>query len=249
MTSWPEGYGRRVLASVDSTLSEAARTAADLTGPQWILALEQTAARGRRGRAWVHPVGNFAATLVVHPGEAPGVAALRSFVMSLALLRACVAVTGRNDVFALKWPNDVLLRGGKVAGILLESAGQGRGVSHLAIGVGVNLIAAPAQSAVEQRALRPVSLWSETGVRLGPEPFLEALAAAYAPLEQQFQDFGFAPIRAGWMAHAARRGEVITARTGQTETTGTFEDVDADGNLILKSARGRVAIAAADVFF
>jgi BirA family biotin operon repressor/biotin-[acetyl-CoA-carboxylase] ligase len=249
MTCWPEGYGRRVLASVDSTLSEAARTAADLTGPQWILALEQTAARGRRGRVWVHPVGNFAATLVVHPDEAPGVAALRSFVMSLALLRACVAVTGRNDVFSLKWPNDVLLQGGKVAGILLESAGQGRGVSHLAIGVGVNLIAAPAQSSVEQRAVRPVSLWSETGVRLDPEQFLDALAAAYAPLEQQFLDFGFAPIRAGWMAHAARLGQVITARTGQTETTGTFEDVDADGNLILTTAHGRVAIAAADVFF
>ncbi len=249
MSAWPDGYGRHVLPSVDSTLNEAVRRAPGMTGPAWILALEQTAARGRRGRPWVAPAGNFAATLVLRPDEPPARAALRSFVMSLALLRTFVAVTGREQDVALKWPNDVLLKGGKVAGILLESAGQGKGVAHLAIGVGVNLLAAPDAASVEARAVQPVALATQTGVRIGPEPFLDVLAAEYAPLEAQFVTYGFAPIRAAWMAHAARLGEVITARTGKAETVGTFEDVDADGNLILQTAKGRAAIAAADVFF
>ncbi|MEL6417973.1 MAG: biotin--[acetyl-CoA-carboxylase] ligase, partial [Pseudomonadota bacterium] len=134
--TWPAGYGQRVLASVDSTLDEAARIAPTLSGPQWILALHQTAARGRRGRAWAMSAGNFAATLVLPITEAPAQAALRSFVAALALREALLAVTGRDDAFALKWPNDVLLRGGKVAGILLESVGSGKSVSHLAIGIG-----------------------------------------------------------------------------------------------------------------
>ena len=67
MTDWPIGYGRRVLAEVDSTLDEAARLAPSLTGPEWILALRQTKGRGRRGRAWTDPKGNFAGTLVYRP--------------------------------------------------------------------------------------------------------------------------------------------------------------------------------------
>ncbi|MGB7241167.1 MAG: biotin--[acetyl-CoA-carboxylase] ligase [Sulfitobacter sp.] len=249
MSVWPGGYGRRVLASVDSTLSEAARLAPGLAGPEWILATHQTSGRGRRGRAWAMPEGNFAATLVLKPAEAPGVAALRTFVMSLALFHSFVAVTGRADLFSLKWPNDVLLRGGKVAGILLESAGQGGSLSHLAIGVGINLVAAPDMTQVEPGAVRPVSLSSETGVRVTPEVFLDVLAAEYARLEDQFVTFGFVPIRQGWMAQAARLGEVITARTARAEQTGRFEDVDGDGNLILRGSDGCITIAAADIFF
>ena len=77
MSHWPEGYGRRVYDTLDSTLSEAARLQQELTAPTWILALEQTAARGRRGRSWATPRGNFAATLMMPRKEPPGVAALR----------------------------------------------------------------------------------------------------------------------------------------------------------------------------
>ena len=79
--------------------------------------------------------------------------------------------------------------------------------------------------------------------------FLELLAAAYARFEDQFTTYGFAPIRAAWMSHAARLGQVITARTTRDETTGTFAEVDGAGNLVLETSRGRVAIAAADVYF
>jgi len=249
MTGWPDGYGRRVLSEVDSTLSEAARIAPGLTGPEWILAHLQTAGRGRRGRGWVNPVGNFTAALVLRPSGSPDQFALRSFVTALALYDACVAVCGRSDGFALKWPNDVLLNGGKLAGILLESAGSGLGASYLAIGIGVNLVAAPGADAVEARGLRPVSLLSEIGAQVAPEDFLDQLAIAYAAREAQFVTFGFEPIRRAWLDRAARIGQEIVARTGTAETTGTFETVDAKGNLVLMTAKGRVSIPAADVFF
>ncbi|WP_299042515.1 biotin--[acetyl-CoA-carboxylase] ligase [uncultured Tateyamaria sp.] len=249
MSAWPSGYGRRVLASVDSTLSEAARIAPELAGPEWILAREQTAARGRRGRAWSMPPGNFAATLVLPVQESPGQAALRSFVISLALHDAFVAATGRADAFALKWPNDVLLQGGKVAGILLESVGAGAKLTHLAIGVGVNLAAAPGAAEVEVGAVAPVALTSALGTVIAPEAFLTLLAAAYARYEDQFRTYGFAPIRTAWMAHAAKLGEVITARTTRDAHVGTFVDVDADGQLVLETAKGRVTIPAGDVYF
>ncbi|QJF50868.1 biotin--[acetyl-CoA-carboxylase] ligase [Roseobacter ponti] len=249
MTVWPQAYGRYVKDAVGSTLDEGMRMAASHTAPFWVMAHRQTAARGRRGRPWSMPEGNFAATLMLRPEGAPGHVALRSFVMSLALYQAFIAVTGKPELFALKWPNDVLLNGGKVAGILLESAGRGGQADLLALGVGVNLVSAPGRDEVEEGAVLPVSLAAETGVSIGPEDFLLHLAAAYAVLEEQFTHFGFAPVRIAWLAHAARLGEVITARTGQDERTGTFEDVDGDGNLMLRTATGVTRVAAADVFF
>ncbi|MEL0435974.1 biotin--[acetyl-CoA-carboxylase] ligase [Phycobacter sp. K97] len=247
--TWPVGYGKRVLPEVDSTLDEAARIAGDLKGPEWILALRQTKGRARRGRDWKDPKGNFAATLVLRPEGPADQVALRSFVASLALFDACVAVTGRTDGLALKWPNDVLLNGGKLAGILLESTGQGSGVTHLSIGIGVNLMETPMKEWLEPGAVWPVSLLSETGIQVSAEEFLEALAEAYARYEEQFITYGFEPIRTAWLARAAKLGEVITARTATSETEGTFETVDAQGNLVLNTAKGRTCIPAADVYF
>lgn len=241
--------GRIVLPTVDSTNAEAARLAPHAAGPVWILAGEQTAGRGRRARAWSSPRGNFYATLLLHPTETPDRVALRSFAAALALREAFVAVTDLPQSFALKWPNDVLLNGGKVAGILLESVGQGAGVQHLAIGIGVNLIGAPDLSQVEAGAVPPVSVLSETGLRITPEAFLDALAPAYAAWETRFTTEGFPPLRAEWLAHAARLGEVIRARTGQTERSGVFQTIDETGALILNQPAGPVAIPAAEVFF
>lgn len=244
MSGWPAGYARHVFDTIDSTLAEASRMLPNVTGPTWLLALEQTAARGRRGRSWATPHGNFAGTLILQRREEPGIAALRSFVMSLALYRTFAATTGQPEAFALKWPNDVLLKGGKVAGILLESVGN-----HLIIGIGVNLVHAPDRSEVETRALTPMSLSRDLGVNVDPEVFLDRLASEYAVLEEQFTTYGFAPIRRAWLSHAVKLGEVVTARTMRDEKTGIFEDVDAQGNLILATAKGREAITAADVFF
>jgi BirA family biotin operon repressor/biotin-[acetyl-CoA-carboxylase] ligase len=244
---WPQGTARIVLAEVDSTSNEAARRFDTLQGPTWILALHQTAARGRRGREWRHPAGNFAATLVLPGPLAPATAALRSFVTSLALHDAFVAACGRPGSFALKWPNDVLLNGGKVAGILLESIGP-RG-DALAIGIGVNLAQAPDAGQVEPSAVRPVSLLSETGAAIGPEDFLDLLAPAYARYEAKFATYGFAPIRTAWLDRAARLGETITARLPGEEVTGRFDTVDEQGQLVLSTPQGLRRITAADVFF
>lgn len=246
---WPEGVGRVLLPSVDSTNAEAFRRAPQLTGPCWILAGEQTSGRGRRARAWASPLGNFHATLVLKPSEPPQLVVLRSFAAALALRDALEQATGTGAGLALKWPNDVLVNGGKVAGILLESHGAGQGIAALAIGIGVNLIAHPDAAEVEPMAVRPVSVLSETGIRLTPETFLAHLGPAYARWEATFQAQGFAPLRQAWLDHAARKGERITARTGTLVREGIFETIDADGNLVLGTAQGAVAIPAAEVFF
>jgi len=244
VADWPAGYDRQMLDAVESTMAEAARQAPTLAGPTWICARRQTAARGRRGRPWVSLAGNFAATLVLPTPDAPDRRALRSFVAALGLYDALVSVSGRVAGLALKWPNDVLLTGGKVAGILLESRG-----GHLAIGLGVNLAAAPGSAEVEPGAVAPVSVQSVLGVEVAPEVFLDRLAAAYARHEAQFVTYGFSPIRAAWLDRAARLGEVVTARFGTTEITGTFETVDAEGRIVLNTASSRQSIAAADIFF
>lgn len=186
----------------------------------------------------------------MRPNETPDQVALRSFVASLALYDAFATATGRTSGLSLKWPNDVLLNGGKVAGILLESAGLAGGqVSHIAIGIGVNLIDAPQTEQVETTAVAPVSLADETGVQLTPEEFLGFLAPAYQHYETQFITYGFDPIREAWLARAARLGEVITARTTRDEYVGRFETVDAQGNLVLSTAKSREVIPAAEIFF
>lgn len=238
---WPEGIARVVLARTDSTSAEAARRAAD--APAWILAHVQTAARGRRGRAWSMPTGNFAASLVWHPAADPAAMALRSFAAALALHDALEAMGAAG--LALKWPNDVLLEGGKLAGILLESPAPGL----LILGVGINLVAAPEPSALEPGATAPISLLEATGLRVSPEAMLDRLAPAFAAREAQLITRGFAPIRADWLARAARLGDRITARTMTETMEGTFDDVDATGHLILGTADGPRRIAAADVFF
>lgn len=238
--------GRIALPEIDSTNAEGFRRGG---GPSWILAGFQTAGRGRRARPWVSPRGNFHATLVMHPTEGPEVVALRSFVAALALHEALVVLTGLPASLTLKWPNDVLMNGGKVAGILLESAALGTAQATLCIGIGVNLIAAPDAGMVEPGAVPPVSLLAETGIRVTPEAFLGALAPAYARHEAAFTAQGFAPIRKDWLAHATRLGEAVSARTGTTVRDGVFETIDASGNLILRTSQGSVAIPAAEVFF
>ena len=240
---------RLILPETDSTMAEGARLAATLTAPTWICALAQTAGRGRRGRAWAMPAGNFAASLVMRPAGPPAQAALRSFVAALALRDALVAVTGRAEVFTLKWPNDVLLNGGKLAGILLESSGAAGRVDALVIGIGVNLAATPDTTLLEAGALAPVSLLGETGITITPEDFLTLLAQHFARWEAQFTTHGFGPIRSALLQNAARIGQNITARMMRDEITGTFVEIDTQGQLVLETPKGRQTIAAADIFF
>ncbi len=247
--NWPQGVARHVLDRVDSTNAEAFRLAPSLSGPAWIFAHRQEAGRGRRGRAWTDPPGNFAATLALRPEGGPADAARLSFVAALSVHDALRDLCGPSLNVALKWPNDVLLNGGKLSGILLESTGAAGQVATLAIGIGINLAAAPDPAQVEPTATRPVSLLGETGLEVTPEDVLNALACQFDAWHRQMRTFGFAPIRNAWMARAAKLGETIVARTGTTETTGRFDGIDDTGALILTGPRGRHAIPAADIYF
>jgi BirA family biotin operon repressor/biotin-[acetyl-CoA-carboxylase] ligase len=242
---WPEGTARIVLEETDSTMNEAARRLSGLDRPTWIAARRQTAARGRRGRTWASPKGAFAATLALPLDAPPAAAALRSFVAALALHDTLNEMLP-GALLALKWPNDVLLDGGKVAGILLESGAR---PGWLLLGIGVNLAGAPAAAALEPGALRPVALSAYTEPPADPVALLTPLAWHVRHYEQLMQEAGFDAIRRLWLARAARLGEEITARTGREEIRGIFETVDGDGQLVLSTEAGRRVIPAAEVYF
>ncbi len=243
------GFGRHLLDTVDSTNAHALRMATGMIGPHWFVAREQTAGRGRRSRVWSSPPGNFHGTLVMRLAEPPAVIALRSFVAALALREALAALTRLPETLTLKWPNDVLLNGAKVAGILLESSGQKDGTAHLAVGFGVNLIAAPSPEDLEPGAVSATSVLAATGLRVEPAAMLDRLAPAMARWEAVLRNEGFAPIRVEWLIHAARLGGRIRARTMRETHEGTFDTIDPAGNLVLSTAQGRLSIPAADVFF
>ncbi|GLQ34764.1 biotin--[acetyl-CoA-carboxylase] ligase [Amylibacter marinus] len=243
MSQWPQGFDRVVLDEIDSTNAEAKRRADQCGAPLWIMAWAQSAGVGRRGRVWNSARGNFSATLLKPINGTLTQVALHSFVTALALYDALVEVTGTPDRFTLKWPNDVLCDGRKLAGILLETCGNGP--SHLCIGVGVNLAHSPDISALEAGSATPIDL----GAVVGPEDFLEVLAAKFAQREANFATHGFGPTRTAWLAHAARIGQVITARMPRREITGIFHTIDDEGAVVIEANGTRHAITAADIFF
>ncbi|MEM6376391.1 MAG: biotin--[acetyl-CoA-carboxylase] ligase [Pseudomonadota bacterium] len=244
--TWPDGVDRLVLEDIDSTNAEALRRAPGVTRPIWIFAHRQSAARGRQGRSWAHPPGNFSATLAMRLPEPPAQLALRSFVASLALHDVLSDLTPTGTPLALKWPNDVLLGGGKAAGILLETTAS---PPVLAIGFGVNLAQVPLGGDVAPGAFAPTSLAQWSGRAIAPLSFLDLLATAYAHREAIFTRLGFAPIREAWLARAARLGQEITARRMSGEVTGIFHEVDETGQLVLSTPDARITIPAADVYF
>lgn len=240
MPDWPAHLGRVVLETIDSTNLEAARRLN--TGDQWILTHAQTAGTGRRGKAWQMPKGNFAASLLMHSSDDMQALAQRSFVAALAL-QAALESFGAGDI-TLKWPNDVLVKGQKIAGILLASAS-----GAIIIGIGVNLAKAPDIAKLEATALPPISLKTVIGSHVSAEDFLTVLATFFERYEQQMRDFGFGPIRKAWLENAAKLGEVIHARLPDRIETGSFETIDQTGALVLMTAKGRVSLPAAEVFF
>lgn len=249
MDNWPEGVGREVFQTLDSTNAEAIRRASKgENGPTWFLTLEQTQSRARRGRPWDSGKGNFAASLLIRPEGGPEQAALRSFIAALALRDALIEVCGREDIFSLKWPNDVLLNNQKLAGILLESGIDSSG-SYLCIGIGVNLANEPDSSFIEKGAFAPISLRSVIGTKIEPIDFLTSLAIAFDRWDTQFKQYGFEPIRNEWLNHATRLGEVITAKLMDRTEVGTFETVDETGAIVLRTSKGLLHLPAAEIYF
>ena len=210
-----------------------------------VWALRQRAGRGRRARAWASPPGNLYLSVILRPAcEARHVAQL-SFVAALAVLDLVdVPLPGRARC---KWPNDILVEGGKVAGILLESAlGAGGRVDWVVLGIGVNLSSHPGLKGPPPST----SLVAAGAASLAPEDALPALLAALAGRRREWEAGGFATVREAWLARAHGLGGPVTVTSGERRLCGLFEGLDADGALVLAQAGGaRITIVAGDVFF
>ena len=242
MEGWPAGYHGVILDEVDSTNAEARRRLGAPT-PLWIAARRQTAGRGRLGRDWTSPAGNLYATLLIGRDEAPAELARRSFHAALAVADLCRHFAPGAEI-ATKWPNDVLVNDAKAAGILLENLGPGGGhKANLAIGIGVNLAHHPDPAACRWP---PTSLAAATG---SAPAFEAALAVLAARLDHWLGVADFAAVRAAWLALAAHLGRRVEVRLPGGTLAGIFEDVDAEGALVLRTGEGPRRISAGDVHF
>lgn len=231
--------------SIGSTNAEALRLAhAGERGPLWIVAREQTTGRGRRGRTWQSPRGNLSASLLLSEPCTPDRAPQLSFVAALALHDALSeVVSAARGALQVKWPNDLLLEGAKVAGILVEGESASGGGFAAAMGVGVNCVSHPADTPYPATNLRA------HGLTIAPEPLLAALAAAMTRrLGQWARGEGFEAIRADWTAHAMRLRETIRLRTAEGDVEGRFDGIDQVGRLLLTLREGgRRAFSAGEV--
>jgi BirA family transcriptional regulator, biotin operon repressor / biotin---[acetyl-CoA-carboxylase] ligase len=230
----------RVASTNDEAKALAASGAAAGT---LVWARAQSAGRGRHGRDWVSPAGNLYASLILRPAVPVAIAAQLSFAAALAVGDACLAQAPEAAI-AFKWPNDVLLGGRKLAGILLESQASAAGaIEWLVIGIGINLATYPVDVEYQATSL------SATGVDPAPEAVLPVLAEAFLGwFERWHQGAGFATIRTAWLARAYGLDEPIRVRLPGASLDGVFAGLDTDGALLLDSAAGRRRVAAGEVF-
>lgn len=239
IAGWPNGLALIRHDTVDSTNEEARRMAEQgVSGPLWIFARSQTAGRGRRGNAWISEPGNLYTTLLIQ--EPSKTAAELGFAASLAAGETVGAYVGQERV-QLKWPNDVLLDGRKVGGILLETL---KGNS-LAIGIGMNIAHHPLRT-----EFPATSLCAVLGHAPDSEDVLAKLAGRLAAWYEIWRGQGFAVLRGAWLERAAGLGGEIRARLPGNEICGVFENLDQDGALLLrKPDRELTRITAGEVFF
>jgi len=236
----PDGWRLIEAATLDSTNAEVLRRAeaGELEG----LAVRvdvQTAGRGRRGRTWTSPKGNlFLSTLV---DASPATAGQVGFAAGLALAEAIDTLAGEEQTnIRLKWPNDILCDGAKVAGLLLEAV---PGQDQVVVGIGVNL--------------KPVEV-DEVVYKVGDLAHLkmDVAALAYAVCRSlaewlaTWRGQGFAPLRRAWLSRAEGLEAPVTVRLPNATLDGTFRGLAADGALLLdQGSAGTRSVAAGDVFF
>ena len=257
------GYRLAGFDSVGSTNAEAlgAATAGD-PGGKWFAALQQTAGRGRRGRPWESPHGNLAASLLLVPDADPAVAATLGFVAGVALHRALAAVLPKGLVklgldgadglidgaparVALKWPNDVLADGAKLAGILLEAQKRPDGRHAIVIGFGVNVVAAP------QGLPYPAVSLAALGIERDAGAVFEALSDAWVDSFALWRDGdGIADVLARWRRAAAGIGAPVAVSSRDGVVRGVFESIDETGRLLVRTDdHSLIAVTAGDVHF
>jgi BirA family biotin operon repressor/biotin-[acetyl-CoA-carboxylase] ligase len=241
----PRGYRLLCYDAVDSSNDEAKRLARNGAVEGTVVwAREQTAGRGRRGRLWVSPPGNLYASLILRPLESPARAAQLGFATALALGEALGALLPAAVDLRCKWPNDVLVNGRKLAGILLESETAGAGVlDFLVIGVGVNLASSPPE--VEF----PATSVAAEGVAIpAPGEVLAGFIHRFDRWLRRWRAQGFAAVRAAWLQRAMPLGGDMVVRLDGATLRGRFRDIDADGALMLDDGGVGRRVAAGEVF-
>lgn len=242
----PSGARLEIYDRLDSTSAEAKRRADDgERGPVWIMAREQTAGYGRRGRYWESGLGNFTATYLFEPGGDLSRHGQLSYVAALGVIEALDRYVIPN-MLTLKWPNDVLAGSDKIAGILLESVTQDRR-SVVSMGVGVNLQSAPtgleyptARLADNLRAGVDAPTPDDLAVRID-----EQFTAHYDIWRRD----GFAAIRKAWLIRAKGVGAPVRVRLPGEEFSGIFQDLDDDGALVLRIGDTERRVAAGEIMF
>jgi BirA family biotin operon repressor/biotin-[acetyl-CoA-carboxylase] ligase len=247
------GYRLLSLEATGSTNDDALQAArSGDPGQLWITAAEQLAGRGRHGRQWSSPPGNlYASLLLVDPCDVASAPQL-GFVAGLALHEAVEAVTGLGAPrLALKWPNDLLLGGAKVSGLLLEGHKlQPQGPLAIVIGFGVNVSFAPSGTPYPATNLQQVRAGLTRGevFRALSSAFARTFAAWRTSSRMNASD-PFGAIRRLWLERAAGIGQEVTLRLPSGEKRGVFEGLDRFGRLQLKSAVGVELIDAGDLYF
>jgi BirA family transcriptional regulator, biotin operon repressor / biotin---[acetyl-CoA-carboxylase] ligase len=204
----------------------------------WLRADSQTSGRGRRGRAWESPPGNLYTSGLVRLRPTDPAAATLALIAAVALIEA-LAVYAPEAPLSLKWPNDVLCGGAKLAGILLERTGDA-----VVIGIGANLAHHP------DLPDRPATSLSAHGTAPDPAIFCETLAEIFARWLSRWRSEGLEPIRRAWLAAAHPLGTALSANLGDGSVKqGLFDGLASDGALRLRLADGSVrVIHAGDVF-
>jgi BirA family transcriptional regulator, biotin operon repressor / biotin---[acetyl-CoA-carboxylase] ligase len=224
------------LDHVDSTNTEAMRRIAiGVTEPLWIRADQQTAGKGRAGRRWVSETGNFYGSLVL-PLDVPRQAVSQlSLVVGVAVVDALVSVAGAIPGLRLKWPNDLLVGTGKLAGILPESTTTRDGRLVVVLGIGINLLNPPANVGRPVAGLTSGLTSGQTSGHIDP-------AAMIAPLSHWLSHWisiwsggeNFRAVREAWLARAGDLGEAINVNTGAGPVGGTYCGLDDDGALLMQ---------------
>ncbi|HTG24558.1 MAG TPA: biotin--[acetyl-CoA-carboxylase] ligase [Reyranella sp.] len=223
----PDGWTLVALDTVGSTNDEAAQLA-DAGAPEGtvVWSREQTGGRGRRGRVWASPVGNLYTSTILRPDCPAQRAAELGFAAALAV--ADIVPAGRE--VRVKWPNDVLVDGGKIAGILPESSiGQTGQVQHVVAGIGVNVGFAPQL---------PEMRYPGSALGGSVEAALEKLTAALAARLAEWRREGFETVRAAWLAKAGPLGAEVDVKLGEGLVRGRFAGLDREGALLLDTAAG-----------
>jgi BirA family biotin operon repressor/biotin-[acetyl-CoA-carboxylase] ligase len=239
--------GHRLVAfdEVGSTNTEAmARARAGERGPVWFVTTLQTAGRGRRHRPWVAPRGNLASSILEVMQVAPSVAATLGFAAGLALEAALRRLSANGAQFSLKWPNDVLADSHKLAGILLEAESISDSLA-VVVGIGTNVVAAPEGTPTPATSLHAL------GMNIDAETLFAALSDGWAEFRGIWDNGrGFAEIRRLWLARAAGLGRAVAIKSGGSAIEGTFDTIDEQGCMIVRTATGaRVPVTAGDVYF